>query len=125
MAKLFHEADLPHFDSTRDTRDRLDLITENVPVGAKNIKADRIIYHPGDTCAKHYHIGCHHLFYVLQGQGLICSPEGKVRLLPGMVAIIEPEELHWFENDSDANFVFIEFWTPPPKETIWVVEDDI
>lgn len=103
MAKLFPEATLPHFDSTRDTRDRLDLVTDNVPVGAERLKADRIIYHPGDTCAKHYHLGCHHLFYVLEGEGLIYTDEGGVRLTPGMVAIVQPEELHWFENDTDAN----------------------
>lgn len=125
MAKLFTASTLPHFDSTRDTRDRLDLVTENVPVGAKLLKADRIIYHPGDTCAKHYHIGCHHLFYVLQGEGLIFTEEGSHRLKPGMTAIVQPEELHWFENDTDENFIFVEFWAPPPEETIWIIEDDI
>lgn len=125
MAKLFPKEDLPHFASTRDTRDRLDLITDNVPVGAKEIKADRIVYHPGDTCAKHYHIGCHHLFYVLEGEGLICGDEGCSRLTPGMVAVVQPEELHWFENDTQENFKFVEFWAPPPKETIWIQEDDI
>ncbi|MDH5605443.1 MAG: cupin domain-containing protein [Anaerolineae bacterium] len=125
MARLFSQSQLPHFDSTRDTRDRLDLVTDNVPVGAKWLKADRIIYHPGDTCAKHYHIGCHHLFYVLQGEGLIFTDQGSQRLKPGMAAIVQPEELHWFENDTDENFIFVEFWAPPPEDTIWIVKDDI
>ena len=125
MARLFSKDQLPHFASTRDSRDRLDLITENVPVGATRLKADRIIYHPGDTCAKHYHLGCYHLFAMLEGEGLICGSEGSYRLKPGMVAIVAPEELHWFENDTDTNFKFVEFWTPPPVETIWIVEDDV
>ncbi len=125
MARLFTRDQLPHFDSTRDTRDRLDLLTDNVPVGATRLRADRIIYHPGDTCAKHYHIGCHHLFVVLEGEGLICGTDGCHRLQAGMVAAVAPEELHWFENDTDANFKFVEFWAPPPVETIWIVEDDI
>lgn len=125
MAKLFTKDQLPHFDSTRDTRDRLDLLTENVPVGATRLRADRIIYHPGDTCAKHYHLGSHHVFVILEGEGLIFGPQGSYRLKPGMVAIVPPEELHWFENDLDANFKFVEFWAPPPLETVWVVEDDI
>jgi len=125
VAKFFQKSQLPHFHSTRDTRDRLDLITDNVPIGATTIRADRIIYHPGDTAAKHYHTDCHHLFYILEGQGLLHVDEGSYRLTPGMVAVVGPSEVHWFENDTQENFKFVEFWTPPPKETIWVVEEDI
>ena len=125
MVKLFTKDQLPHFVSTRDRRDRLDLVTDNVPVGATRLKADRIIYHPDDTCAKHYHLGCHHVFVVLEGEGLIFNPEGSHRLKPGMTAVVTPEEIHWFENDTNTNFKFIEFWAPPPVETIWIIEDDI
>jgi len=124
MAKLFPKDQLPHFHSTRDTRDRLDLITENVPLGAVKIKADRIIYHPGDTAAKHYHTNCHHLFYILDGEGTIHVNEGSYLLKPGMVVVVGPNEVHSFENLSRFNFSFVEFWAPPPKETIWVVEQD-
>jgi quercetin dioxygenase-like cupin family protein len=125
MVKLFTKDQLPHFSSTRDTRDRLDLVTENVPVGATQLRADRIIYHPGDTCAKHYHVDSYQVFVVLEGEGLIFGSEGHYRLKPGMVAIVPPEELHWFENDTEANFTFVEFWAPRPAETVWIVEDDI
>ena len=36
--RLFSAADLPHLVSTRDSRDRLDLITESVPVAAEQIR---------------------------------------------------------------------------------------
>ncbi len=123
MAKLFPAAELPHLHSTRDTRDRLDLITDRVPVGARFVRADRIVYHPGDTAAKHYHTDCHHLFYVLSGNGILHVDEGSYRLAPGMVAVVAPSEVHWFENDTPAEFSFVEFWGPPPKETIWVTDD--
>ncbi len=125
MAKLFSANQLPHLHSTRDTRDRLDLITDNVPVNAQSIRADRIIYHPGDTAAKHYHTDCHHLFYVLHGSGILHVDEEGYRLHPGMVAVVAPSEVHWFENDTKENFAFVEFWGPPPKETVWVKTDDI
>ena len=125
MAKLFTKDQLPHFDSTRDTRDRLDLVTENVPVGATRLRADRIIYHPGDTCAKHYHFEAYQVFVVLKGEGWVFTPEGGHRLKPGMVAIVAPEEIHWFENDTAENFSFVEFWAPQPTDTVWIVEDDI
>ena len=125
MAKVFSKAELPHFQSTRDTRDRLDLITENVPVEAPGLRADRIIYHPGDSAAKHYHLGCHHVFVILEGEGLYCSPEGKQQLKPGMTVVVGPEEIHWFENNSSDNLKFVEFWAPRPTKTVWVVEDDV
>ena len=49
MAKLFSKNELPSYVSTRDSRERLDLITENVHVGARHLRADRIIYYKGDT----------------------------------------------------------------------------
>jgi mannose-6-phosphate isomerase-like protein (cupin superfamily) len=110
--------------STRDTRDRLDLVTENVPVGARAIRADRITYHPGDTAAAHYHTDCHHVFCVLAGSGLLYDGEHAHRLGTGDSALVGPGEVHWFENDTGENFSFVEFWAPPPAETIWTVTGD-
>jgi mannose-6-phosphate isomerase-like protein (cupin superfamily) len=125
MARLFKAAELPHLHSTRDTRDRLDLITDSVPVDAKRIRADRIVYHPGDTAAKHYHTDCHHLFYVLEGRGTLHVDDSSLPLAAGDIASVGPSEVHSFENDSSANFAFVEFWSPPPTETIWTQPGDI
>ena len=124
LCKVFTAAELPHLVSTRDTRDRLDLITENVPVGARAIRADRILYHPGDTAAAHYHTDCHHVFCVLSGSGLLYDAEHAHRLEAGDSALVGPGEVHWFENDTGENFSFVEFWAPPPTETIWTVTGD-
>jgi quercetin dioxygenase-like cupin family protein len=123
MAKLFKKEELPHFHSTRDTRDRLDLIKDNVQVPKPRLHADRIVYHPGDSAARHYHVGSQHVFVMLEGEGWILTPEGKHHLTPGMAAVVAPEEIHWFENDTDQNFVFVEFWSPPPVETHWISDD--
>jgi len=122
--KVFAAAELPHLVSTRDTRDRLDLVTENVPVGARAIRADRILYHPGDTAAAHYHTDCHHVFCVLAGSGLLYDGEHAHRLEAGDSALVGPGEVHWFENDTAENFSFVEFWAPPPTETVWTVTGD-
>ncbi|GIT06453.1 MAG: hypothetical protein CM1200mP30_00830 [Pseudomonadota bacterium] len=94
MAKLFKKNDLPNFISTRDKRERLDLITENVPVGAKHLRADRIIYHEGDSCAGHYHIGSHHVFVFLEGKGKPFLTLIKKTFKGVNLALIEPEEIH-------------------------------
>lgn len=126
MARFFSPAQLPHLHSTRDTRDRLDLVTENVPgLAPQAMRADRIVYHPGDTAARHYHTDCHHLFYVLRGHGVLHVDAASFPLGPGSVAIVEPNEVHWFSNDSDADFAFVEFWAPPPKQTVWVDAGDV
>ena len=124
MRKAFAAAELPHLASTRDTRDRLDLVTENVPVGARAVRADRIIYHPGDTAAAHYHADCHHVFCVLTGSGLLHAGGEANRLTAPDSALVGPGEVHWFENDTGENFSFVEFWAPPPTETIWTVTGD-
>jgi quercetin dioxygenase-like cupin family protein len=124
LAKVFAAGELPHLVSTRDTRDRLDLVTDDVPVGARRIRADRIIYHPGDTAAAHYHTDCHHVFCVLGGSGLLHTGQQAVRLDAGMSALVGPGEVHWFENDTSADFSFVEFWAPPPTETVWTVAGD-
>ncbi|HEY2129427.1 MAG TPA: cupin domain-containing protein [Streptosporangiaceae bacterium] len=122
--ELFAAADLPHLVSTRDTRDRLDLVTDAVPVGARQIRADRVVYRPGDSAAAHFHAGCHHVFCVLAGDGLLCTDRAVSRLTAGMSALVGPAELHWFVNDSDADFAFVEFWAPPPADTVWPVPGD-
>jgi quercetin dioxygenase-like cupin family protein len=124
LRKVFAASELPHLVSTRDTRDRLDLVTENVPVGARAVRADRIIYHPGDTAAAHYHTDCHHVFCVLAGSGLLYDGERAHRLAAGDSALVGPGEVHWFENDRQEEFSFVEFWAPPPTETIWTVTGD-
>jgi len=36
----------------------------------------------------------------------------------------DPGEVHWFENDSPEEFSFLEFWAPPPTDTVWTVTGD-
>lgn len=123
-ARLFAAGELPHLVSTRDTRDRLDLVTDDVPVGARQIRADRIVYHPGDTAAAHYHTDCHHVFCVLAGAGLLHAGGQACRLEAGMSALVGPGEVHWFSADGQQGFSFVEFWAPPPTGTVWTVPGD-
>lgn len=124
MAKAISAADLPRLQSTRDTRDRIDLVTEDI-FGLTDLKADRITYHPGDTAAAHYHLDCKHFFFVLNGQGILHTGEDSISLAPGDVALVDENEVHWFENPHDADFTFIELWVPAPGDTVWVDPDDI
>ena len=123
MVKAIAAADLPRLRSTRDTRDRVDLITPDI-FGLRDIKADRITYHPGDTAAAHYHRDAKHFFFVLDGGGTLHADENTIELAAGDVALIEENEVHWFENKGTEEFTFIELWVPTPSETVWVDPDD-
>ncbi len=124
VSHVVSSGDLPRLSSTRDTRDRVDLVTEDL-FGVSNLKADRITYHPGDTAAAHYHRDCDHYFIVLEGRGTLHADGQLHELGPGDVALVQRDEVHWFENPSDDDFSFIELWVPAPTETVWVDADDV
>lgn len=124
MPKVVRSADLPRLHSTRDTRDRVDLVTEEL-FGLTELKADRITYHPGDTAAAHFHRDAQHFFFVLEGRGELHSGEGVTELGAGDVVLVPPDEVHWFANPHDEDFTFIELWVPTPSDTVWVDPEDI
>jgi mannose-6-phosphate isomerase-like protein (cupin superfamily) len=84
MAKVVSFTDLPRLHSTRDSRDRIDLVTEDL-FGTSVLKADRITYHPGDTAAAHYHRDCKHFFFVMEGRGVLHTDDEVIDLGPGDV----------------------------------------
>ena len=68
---------------------------------------------------------CEHYFFVLEGNGVLHVNEETRDLGAGDVALVEKDEVHWFENHGPDNFVFIELWVPAPSDTVWVDPDDI
>lgn len=123
MVQVQKRSNLPRLHSTRDTRDRIDLVTEEI-FGTDALKADHITYHPGDTSAAHRHPDCRHFFFVLDGEGVLHADDDELELAAGDVVLLEEDEVHWFENRSVADFEFIELWVPaPPSPTVWVSDD--
>lgn len=70
-------------------------------------------------------LDCKHFFFVLAGRGVLHANDEVIELGPGDVAMIDENEVHWFENPHDEEFTFIELWVPAPSETVWVDPDDI
>ena len=123
MPSVIPRAELPKIRSTRDRRDRVDLVTEEL-FGFTDLQADHITYHPGDTAAAHYHVGAKHLFFIDGGVGLLHLDDRTFELGQGDVAFADDGEVHWFENPGEEVFSFYELWVPAPRETVWVVADD-
>lgn len=124
MPHVVRASDLPRLSSTRDGRDRVDLVTEEL-FGFSDLKADHITYRPGDTAAAHYHVGARHIWFVDSGRGVFHVDGRRHEVAEGDVATAGDGEVHWFENPHDDPFSFYELWVPAPKETIWIREDDI
>ncbi len=118
MAKVVRSADLPSVRSMRDGRRRIDIATEQL-FGTREIKADRVIYEPGDTASAHEHPDADHVFLVLRGTGTLYADDEPSSLTPGDVAFIPRGEYHWFENVGDEIFEMVEIWVPAPTQTIW------
>ncbi len=124
MPRVVKSSDLPRLHSTRDGRDRVDLVTEEL-FGFTDLRADYIRYHPGDTAAAHYHVGARHIWFVSEGRGVFHIDGEAIVVEDGDVATAGDGEVHWFENPHDEPFAFYELWVPAPKETVWVRDDDI
>jgi quercetin dioxygenase-like cupin family protein len=124
MARVVRARELPRLMSTRDRRDRVDLVTDDL-FGTDSLRADRITYHPGDSAAAHYHRDCKHFFFVSDGRGILHTDGLPRELQAGDVALVEENEVHWFTNPFDQDFSFIELWVPAPSETVWVNAGDV
>lgn len=123
MTRIVRAADQPRHTSTRDTRDRRDLITDET-FGLRSLRADIITYHPGDTAARHYHEDADHFFFVLSGSGTLHT-DGIYEVREGDAIRVPAGEVHHFRNDGDRDFSFFELWVPAPARTVWVDEDDV
>jgi quercetin dioxygenase-like cupin family protein len=61
---------------------------------------------PGGHTPMHAHEWEHEVF-ILEGQGELASPETRLRLEPGMAAIVAPGETHQFVNTGGAPLHFL------------------
>lgn len=124
MGHVVRSSELPRFKSTRDNRQRVDLVTEDL-FGHSDLRADHITYAIGDTSAAHYHVGARHIWFVDAGSGVLHVGDETYELGVGDVASVGDGEVHWFENTGSVPFSFYELWVPAPAETIWIVDNDI
>ncbi len=124
MPRVVRADDLPRLRSTRDGRDRIDLVTEEL-FGFTDLKADHITYRAGDTAAAHYHVGARHIWFVSEGRGVFHVDGDTYEVASGDVATAGDGEVHWFENPHDEPFGFYELWVPAPRETVWIRVDDV
>jgi quercetin dioxygenase-like cupin family protein len=81
------------------------LLTEKE--GAPNFAMRVIEIDPGVVFDPHHH-PYEHEIYVLEGSGVLTSPQGDVGIMePGKFVLVPPDEPHGYRNAGDATLKFI------------------
>ena len=108
----------PVLESEHDARKRIYMATPAL-AGTHVFKGEMISYPPGTAAPEHHHVGAEHFQYVISGRGTaVLDGTGHV-LEAGDLLYNYEHEPHAFINQSDDDFVFVEFFIPGPCETIW------
>jgi quercetin dioxygenase-like cupin family protein len=108
----------PILESEHDARKRVYLATFNL-AGTNAFKGEMITYPPGAAAPEHYHVGAEHFQYILSGRVTALLDGTRHFLESGDVLYNYENERHTFVNESDSDFVFVEFFVPGPCETVW------
>jgi quercetin dioxygenase-like cupin family protein len=108
----------PVLESEHDARKRIYMATPAL-AGTHAFKGEMISYPPGTAAPEHHHVGAEHFQYVISGRGTaLLDGTGHV-LEAGDLLYNYEHEPHAFINQSDEEFVFVEFFVPGSCETIW------
>ena len=110
--------DEPVLDSENDARKRIYLVTPTL-FGTKAVKGEMIIYPPGTEASNHHHEGAEHFQYVLRGSGIAYLSEAPHPIRAGDTLYNYEMERHYFVNDTNEDFVFVEYFVPAECHTIW------
>lgn len=108
----------PVLQSEHDARTRIYMATRTL-TGTGAYRGEMICYPPGTEAPSHHHEGAEHFQYVLKGNCAAVLAGETARLSAGDVLYNYEMEIHSFLNDSDAEFVFVEFFVPGSCKTVW------
>ena len=95
--------EIPKEDGVKDTTIRW-LITRDD--GAKNFAMRLFEVKPNGYTPWHRHDWEHESF-ILDGEGILVTDKGNIKLSPGDVLFIPPMEWHQFKNAGDKNMKFL------------------
>ena len=108
----------PVLQSEHDARTRVYMATPGL-AKTKAFRGEMISYPPGTAAPEHHHVGAEHFQYVVAGEGTAMLDGTAHRLRAGDVLYNYQHEPHAFINETDSDFVFVEFFVPGPCETVW------
>lgn len=75
--------------------------------GIRNQSLAEATVPPGVRTAAHHHPKTEEIYYILSGTGVMHLGEAFQRVARGDAIAIPPGQIHWIENDSDTDLVFL------------------
>jgi quercetin dioxygenase-like cupin family protein len=108
----------PVLQSEHDARTRIYMATRTL-TGTSAYRGEMISYPAGTEAPLHHHEGAEHFQYLLKGTCTAILAGETARLSAGDVLYNYEMEVHSFVNDSDGEFVFVEFFVPGSCKTVW------
>ena len=108
----------PVLNSEFDNRKRIYVMSEAL-ANTSVAKGEIIIYPPNTSAPEHHHVGAEHFQFMMSGEA-IAVLEGQEHKLEAFDLLYNFEnENHYFYNNSNSEFVFVEFFVPGDYKTIW------
>ncbi len=108
----------PVLRAEHDTRERIYLASKGL-INTEVLKGEMIKYPSGASGGAHHHQGAHHFQYVLNGSGIAVLEGKEFELKTGDVLFNLENEVHWFYNKEQEDFIFVEFFVPGESKTVW------
>jgi quercetin dioxygenase-like cupin family protein len=108
----------PVLQSEHDERTRIYMATRTL-TGTSAYRGEMIRYPSGTQAPAHHHEGAEHFQYVLKGNCTALLAGKTSQLSAGDVLYNYEMEVHSFLNDSDDEFIFVEFFVPGGCKTVW------
>ena len=124
VQKSFDWTREPVLQSAHDDRKRIYIATKSL-FESTALKGEMVIYPAGATCPEHHHEGAEHYQFIINGQGIAWIDGVEETLRAGDVLYNFENEHHWFRNEGDEEFSFVEYFVPGACKTVWAPGADI
>lgn len=110
MAYIFHQDDLPKLVSVVPGRERTFFVNKEL-TQIDDMLAGVMHYAQGAASPYHYHVNCEHFYFIIEGKGIVDTPEGSREVGPGDLVFIPAEAQHRLRAPETPLFYF-EFQAP-------------
>ena len=93
MAYIFHQDELPKLVSVPPGRERVFFVSKEL-TGMDDMLAGIMRYKKGAASPYHYHENCEHFYFIIDGVGIVETPEGVREVRSGDLIFFQAEDKH-------------------------------
>ena len=93
MAYIFHQDELPKLVSVTPGRERVFFVSKEL-TGMDDMLAGIMRYKKGAASPYHYHENCEHFYFIIDGVGMVETPEGVREVRSGDLIFFQAEDKH-------------------------------